>query len=312
VRDRRDVDELASACRNWGRWGPDDELGTLNFVTPETVAAAAREVRSGQVFSLAIAFGPSGPQTGGLGRFNPVHTMLATGTDAAAGCQDHLHVAYADDVIALPCHGATHWDALGHVFYRGAMWNGYDMRLVSSAGAARNAIAVLRDRLVGRGVLLDVARWKGVDALSPGEGIGAADLDAVLRSEGVEVRTGDFLLVRTGQLGRCRREGWGTYAGGDAPGLALDTASWLRDARVAAVAADTWGCEVRPNETEDVYQPWHHVVIPNMGLTVGEIFDLEDLAAACAREGRYTFFFTAPPLPIEGGVGSPVNPLAVL
>lgn len=306
---RDDVDALALEVRNWGRWGDEDELGTLNFVDGDTIRAAREEIRTAQSFSLAIDFGQSGPQVTGQGRrFNPIHWMLQTGTDAAAADDP---CGYADDVFEMPVHGATHWDGLGHVFYGGAMWNGYDMRLVNVQGVGRNAITSVRDRLVGRGVLLDLPRWKGVETLAPGDAVHGEDLDACLEAQKVELRQGDFLLVRTGQVEHCLREGWGSYAGGDAPGLALDTAKWLRDASVAAVATDTWGAEVRPNEVVDFMQPWHRLVIPNVGLTVGEMFRLGELAEACAKDGRYTFFLAAPALPLEGGTGSPVNPLAV-
>jgi kynurenine formamidase len=122
------------------------------------------------------------------------------------------------------------------------------------------------------------------------------------------------VLVRTGQLGKClRSESWGDYAGGDAPGLAFETLNWIHSHEIAAVASDTWGVEVRPNETneEEAYQPWHWVAIPNMGLSVGEIFYLEELAEACADDSRYEFFFVAPPLPITGASGSAVNPIAI-
>ena len=308
---REDVKELAESCRNWGRWGPNDELGTLNFVTPQTVIAAASEIQSGQVLSLSIPFGPSGPQHGRDGRFNPIHLMLATGTDVATDYQQARGGGFADDVVIMPLQCATQWDGLGHIYYEQKMWNGYDVELVGSQGAKRNAITAFKDRLVGRGVLVDVARFKGVDSLAPGERITAKDLEETLAKEGVQIRQGDFLLVRTGQLGRCLTEGWGDYSGGDAPGLALDTSAWLYASEVAAVATDTWGAEVRPNEVPDMYQPWHHVVIPNIGLVVGEIFNLEGLAQACAEDGRYTFFLSAPALPLEGAVGSPVNPLAI-
>jgi kynurenine formamidase len=304
-----EIAALALDCRNWGRWGDDDELGTLNYVTGETILTARDEIRSGQMFSLAIDLGPSGPQTNGFrGRFNPIHWMLQTGTDShAAG---HLS-GVADDVVEVCVHGATHWDGLGHVFFEGAMWNGYDMRLVTAGGVGRNAITEVRSRLVGRGVLADVATWKGAAALDPGVAISADDLDACLDEQGVELKPGDFLLVRTGQMGVCLLEGWGDFAGGDAPGLALDTALWLKQRSVAAVATDTWGAEVRPNTTPELSQPWHRLVIPNVGLTVGEMFDLEELAKACAADGRYTFCLTAPSLPIVGGTGSPVNPIAI-
>lgn len=308
---REDVERLAQQCRNWGRWGADDELGTLNFVTAETIVAAREEIRSGEVYSLAIDFGPSGPQSGRDGRFNPIHLMLATGTDVATDYQRARGGGYADDVIIMPLQCATQWDGLGHIYYQGKMWNGYEVSLVGAGGARKNAITAFRDRLVGRGVLVDVAGCKGVEALAPGQAITIRDLEETLAAEGVEVRRGDFLLVRTGQLGHCLRHGWGDYAGGDAPGLALETASWLYRKEVAAVATDTWGAEVRPNEVPDMYQPWHHVVIPNMGLVVGEIFNLEGLAEAARRDGRYTCFLAAPALPLVGAVGSPVNPLAI-
>lgn len=304
-----DFAEMASECRNWGRWGADDGIGTLNFVSDESIAAAKEEICRGQIIALAIDFGPSGPQTTGQGgRFNPLRWMLETGTDSAARSNPH---GYADDVVQMCVHGATHWDGLGHVFYDGRMWNGYDMRLVSAKGVGRNAITAAKDRCAGRGVLVDVARYHGVDALPPGHAIHAADLDECLEAQQIELRAGDFLLIRTGQIGHAVRNGWGAYAGGDAPGLALDTAEWLRDACVAAVATDTWGAEVRPNELTGMTQPWHRLAIPNVGLTVGEMFNLETLADACAADERYSFFLAAPPLPLEGGTGSPVNPLAI-
>jgi kynurenine formamidase len=112
-------------------------------------------------------------------------------------------------------------------------------------------------------------------------------------------------------MGQCRRDGWGSFAGGDAPGLSFDTAGWLHRNELAAIATDTWGFEVRPNELAESFQPLHQVVLPNMGLHIGEIFDLEALADDCARDGVYEFFFVAPPLPITGAVGSPINPYAI-
>lgn len=308
---REDVSNLAKSCRNWGRWGSDDELGTLNYVTHDTILDASREIRTGEVISLSIPFGPSGPQHGRDGRFNPIHLMLATGTDVATDYQQARGGGFADDVVIMPLQCATQWDGLGHIYYERKMWNGYDVELVGTMGARKNAITAFKDRLVGRGVLVDVARFKGVESLAPGERISAKDIDETLESEGVAVRRGDFLLIRTGQLGACLKNGWGDYSGGDAPGLALDTAPWFFESEVAAVATDTWGAEVRPNEVPDMYQPWHHVVIPNVGLVVGEIFNLEQLSLASAQDGRYTCFLSAPALPIEGAVGSPVNPLAI-
>jgi kynurenine formamidase len=201
---------------------------------------------------------------------------------------------------------------LAHIVFDRHIYNGYDATDVGSKGAIRNDIAKTRDRIVGRGVLLDIPRSKGVPWLEPGEPIHAADLEAAATAQGVAVGRGDIVLIRTGQMAQCRADGgWGAYAGGAAPGLALDSVGWIHDHDIAAIAADTWGAEVLPNETPDVFQPLHIILIVHMGLLVGEIFDLEALAADCAEDGRYEFMFTAPPLPITGGVGSPVNPLAI-
>ena len=313
------VREIAQRCSNWGRWGPDDQLGTLNHIRPDDVAHAATLVRDGRVFSLAIPLDENGPQTGGFGRFNPIHLMIRDGNAAVTGTvvrdfyggRDRW-IRGTDDILILPLQSGTQWDALGHIVFENRIYNGYDATDVGSRGAIRNDIAVARDRVVGRGVLLDMARHAGRPWLDPGEAIHAADLDACARRQGVEVGRGDIVLIRTGQVAQCRDAGaWGTYAGGPAPGLALDTAAWIHERQVAAVAGDTWGLEVQPNETPDVFQPLHIILIVHAGLLVGEIFDLEALADDCASDGRYEFLMSATPLPITGAVGSPVNPLAI-
>jgi len=303
----------AERCKNWGRWGPDDEAGTLNFVSAEDIVGAGRLIRKGKAFSLGLNFDRSGPQRGLWGnRFNPIHTMLATGTDAVSGNQDAGKLRYADDMVSLPLQCGTQWDALGHIFYGDKMWNGYDARLVDSNGAKKNSIDKVKDRMVGRGVLLDVARHVGVECLEDGTAITNDDLDAAARAQGVEIRRGDFVIVRTGQMEERLAKGeWGGYAGGDAPGLAFETCDWIFKKEIAAICTDTWGCEVRPNETDDASQPWHWVVIPMIGITMGEIFYLKDLAADCAADKVYEFLFCGPPLPITGAVGSPLNPMAI-
>lgn len=317
---RDDVDAAASRLSNWGRWGPDDEIGTLNFTTAQDVVDAAGLVREGRVISLALRFDAAGPQNGRsafppVGRFNPVHLMLRTGTDAYSGVLDGRGIRSADDIVILPMQSGTQWDGLGHIFYGDRMWNGYDCRLVSSFGAQKCGIEQTASKLVGRGVLLDVARHLGVEWLDDGFGVDAALLDEVCAAQGVEVRRGDHLLIRTGQLeAKLAAASWDGYNGGDAPGLTFDTLDWLHRAEVAAVATDTWGAEVRPNQSVEagINQPWHWLSIPVLGLTVGEIFDLAELGAACATAERYEFLFVAPALPVTGAVGSPVNPLAIL
>jgi len=307
------IRETGERCRNWGRWGTDDERGTLNYITPEAIVEAARLVKRGAVFSLAIPFNARGPQINQPRRFNPIHRMMITGPDCTTGAITFPGgVGFSDDMVIMPLQCATQWDALSHCFEDGRMYNGYDANEVSSRGAKRNGIDKIANGVVGRGVLLDIPRLKGVKWLEPGCAITAGDLDAALAAHRVTVRSGDALLVRTGHMTLCKdRGGWGTYAGGDAPGLSFHTADWIHQRQIAAVATDTWGMEVRPNEIADSFQPLHQVCIPNMGLTIGEIFFLDDLADDCARDGVYEFFFVAPPLPITGAVGSPINPLAI-
>jgi kynurenine formamidase len=307
-----EVEALASRYNTWGRWGPDDELGALNFIDDEAVRVAAKLVKRGRVISCAMPYDSAGPQKGDLGRTNPVHYMVQDGGDIALGAQDHLaRLRYADDAIAMPLQCATHWDAFSHIFYEGKMYNGYGLENVTSSGARRGALETMREKMVGRGVLLDFPRHLGLEWLEPGHGIGSSDLEACADAQEVEVQRGDILLIRTGQLKQGRTHGWGEYTGGDAPGLSLDSTHFICDRSVAAFATDTWGGEVRPNETDAIYQPLHVVLLVNAGVLFGEMFDLEALAEDCAVDGEYAFLFVAAPLPITGAVGGPLNPVAI-
>ncbi len=314
---RNDVQKAAERCKNWGRWGPNDEIGTLNFTSPEDIVAAAQLVKKGKVISLALNFDERGPQSGktnypALGRFNPIHVMTRTGTDAYSGVLDHRGIRGTDDLVILGLQSGTQWDGLGHILYEDTMWNGYDCRNITSGGAQKAGIQKTKEKMVGRGVLLDVAKAMGKKWLPDGYAITREILDYTAQKQGVEVRRGDYVLVHTGHIERCfNSKSWDGYPGGDAPGFAFETVDWFYAKEVAAVATDTWGAEVRPNETKDTTQPWHWIVIPIMGLTVGEIFYLADLAADCAQDKVYEFMFVAPALPITGAVGSPVNPLAI-
>ena len=183
---------------------------------------------------------------------------------------------------------------------------------VHSGGALKNSITRIKDRAVGRGVLLDIARYKGKDALATSEPISADDLQGCAERQGVSVGEGDFVLVRTGQMEERRQSGgWGDFAGGPAPGLAISAADFFCPRNVAAVATDTWGTEVLPNETPDVFQPLHIIMLVNAGIHLGEMWDMEALAKDCADDGVYEFMLVAPPLTVTGAVGSPVNPQAI-
>jgi kynurenine formamidase len=239
--------------------------------------------------------------------------MLRTGTDAYSGVLDHRGIRAADDIVVMPLQSGTQWDGLGHVFYENTMWNGYDCREVTSAGANKCGIEKTKNRMVGRGVFLDVARVLQTEALDDGYAITGEDLERTAAAHGVRVKRGDFVIVRTGQMeAKLAAGSWDGYPGGAAPGFSFETLDWIHHHEIAAIASDTWGCEVRPNESEaGINQPWHWITIPIMGLTMGEIFFVADLASDCAADNVYEFLFVAPAIPITGAVGSPTNPLAI-
>ncbi len=307
------IAEVAPRVSNAGRWGADDVLGTMNFLTDEKRLEGARLVRHGRSFSLSMPFDMDGPQRGWRRRTNPVHTMLDTGTDAERGVQGFPHgIGGADDVIAMPLQCATQWDGLGHIFDHGMAYNGRRAGdVVTGLGDAITGIETVADRIAGRGVLLDVAHVIGGGELPDGYPISTSDLEQTAAAHGIHVGRGDLVLVRTGQMGRAKRDGWGEYAGGPAPGLSFTTADWLHRAEIAAIATDTWGFEVKPNEFEPGFQPLHQVAIPHIGLFIGEMWDLEELAADCVADGVYEFLLVAAPLRVTGAVGAPLNPIAI-
>lgn len=305
---------LIDKLSNWGRWGSDDELGTLNFLTSERRQAAATEVISGESVSLAMSFDQYGPQPAGDRRLNPQVTMLETGSDLRLGTQEGAIAGwgYADDTVSMALQAATHWDSLAHVFYNFQMYNGYPCELVTSRGAQRNAITAAREGVVGRGVLLDVARTLGEDWLEAGMPIGQRELQMTAEEERVTVRSGDILLVRTGAMERAlQAQSWAGYAYADEAGLSLDALPWIYEHKVAAVATDNWAFEVLPARAS-VMLPVHVVAVVFMGLFLGENFRLDKLARTCERARRYSFFLAGPPIPFTGAVGAPVNPIAVL
>ncbi|MGO4238564.1 cyclase family protein [Pseudarthrobacter sp. YAF2] len=301
---------------NWDRWGDDDEIGTLNFATNEKVGHAAGLVKSGQVLSLALPIEREGPTNPPYPRFSPVHLMTRDGGDVRrAFDQGERGFQYTDDVITMPLQCTTQWDALAHIFYNGQMYGGRPPEDVPSLGALRNSITATKDRMVGRGVLLDIPRMLGRDWLKAGEAIENEDLEKCCESQSVEVGPGDFLLVRTGRLGAVKARGsWGDeFSAGVAAGLGVSAAHFLCTRDVAAVATDTFAAEVIPAQTEaaGIGSPLHVLILQGRGIHIGEMFDLEELAAACAKDGVYEFLFVGAPITVTGAVGSPVNPLAI-
>ena len=299
---------IGGRLSNWGRWGGDDQRGTLNFITPERIVEAARLVRTGKTFELSIPVGADGPQTGLGGRVNPLHFMTVMPTD-------DLHLSgginISDDFISMPLQGATQWDSLAHVGYDDLFYNNVPVGSVMAlGGASRNAIDNALPGIVGRGVLVDIARFRGVEWLQAGEAIEPDELDAALAAQGVSVGSGDVLALRTGWRRKAIVDGWENWMAGN-PGLGLACATWLHDKEIGAVVSDNWCIEVQPSAEGTGILPLHCVLIRDLGMMLGEILDLEDLAADCAADGVWELFLSAAPLRVVGGVGSPVSPLAL-
>jgi len=308
---RVDFDRLAEQLRNWGRWGEADQRGTLNHIGPQTLKSAAAEVQAGKLFNLGLRFDRDGPQLG-RGRFNPMvyATDLFTPLNPAVP-----GVCYSDDVIHMPLQCATQWDALAHVHYDGQLYNGCSARdCLTSKGALKLGINHLAaPGILSRGVLLDIARLKGVERLPIDYAITVDDLNGCAAKQGVSVAPGDILLVRTGHMQHFTKDGDRAAFMGMQPGLSYTCAEWAHDKSLAAVAADNMAVEILNAEGFQSAVPlaFHMLALRDMGMPLGEMFNLEALAADCADDGRYTFMLSAPPLEVTGGFGSPVNPLAL-
>ena len=303
--------DMAARVRNWGRWGPDDDIGTLNLIDEAARRRGAAAVVSGKAFPLGLPLSEAeGIQLGFVeGRVNPTRTMVHINQPVNADQPEW--VCFSEDVVTLATQCATHWDALAHASYGGVIYNGYPASTVSADGAARCGIHRL-GTVVSRGVLLDVARALGRDVLEPGHPIMPGDLDEALALAGVELEPGDIVLVRTGQmvhLAPGRRDLMAyTFP---SPGLTIETAGWFHHHDVAAVATDTLVFEVYPSQHDDAYLPVHLLHLVEMGLTQGQNWVLDALAEDCAADGRYSFLLDATPLPLTQGLGTPLNPVAL-
>ena len=306
-----DVFALGKQYSNWRKWGADDERGTTNYITPEKLKQSAATVRKGKVFSLGIPFDANGPQLGPF-RNNPVHLMSLDGGDNASWTARGIGpLRVCDDWVIMPLQCATQWDGLAHVYYGDYLYNGVSAATVTSAGAEKNSIDKQGEGIVSRGVLLDIARYKGVDWLKHGELITAADLDGAAAKQGVTIEPGDVVLMRTGWRTKYVQDGNRNEFMGGEPGIGVDALPWLYEKQIAAFASDNWAVEVLPGEDAAVALPVHCVAIRDIGLTLGEMFDLDALADDCAEDGVYEFQFMGPVLKVTGAVGSPINPLAL-
>ncbi len=302
----KDFREIGKRVSNWGRWGAEDERGTVNLITPERIVAAAQLVRRGAVFDLGIPLDSSGPQAL-AGRMNPVRLMSEAGAD-----QDYPGgIKWADDYVFMPLQAGSQWDAFGHVWYDGQLYNGFPESAISPHGAKRCSIEAFANGIVGRGVLLDLARSKGVDWLDGGYVITPEDLDRAADSQGVELRPGDVLLVRTGWRKKFVVEADAPAWMAAEPGIGIGSMQWVRDKDLGALCMDNWGIEVIPNEDPLITNPVHCVLLRDIGIPLGEILDFEALASDCQSDGVFEFLFCGPPLKFTGAVGSPINPLAL-
>jgi kynurenine formamidase len=303
--------DLFSTVCNWGRWGAGDERGTLNLITAAKRLEAAGCVRTGRTFSLAVPLGNRGPQRGNARR-NPQHIMTRVGTDPDPVGSLGGGVHCTDDMVIMHLQCATQWDAFSHIIHQGQMYNGFAATEVNSTGARRNSIDKVHGDFVSRSVLLDIPRLRGLDVLAPGYAISSEELDLACERQRVSVGPGDIVLIRTGSLRSWRETGaYDQFNTETQRGLHWETAAWLHEHGVAAVAADNLMVETG-TPTADTTSPLHVLALQQMGLPLGEFFWLEDLADACAQDAKWDFQLIAAALPFEHAVGSPVNPIAVI
>lgn len=302
-----DFTDLARSVNNWGRWGADDERGTLNLIDAAKVREATSLVRDGKRFSLAIPMWEDGPQLGFVkGRTNPIRTTIAH-HELMGG--DEAGVRFNDDAVSMGVQAATHWDALSHVSYDGRMYNGFSPNVVDDTGATKLGADKLGP-IVGRAVLLDLPLALGVERLQGGHAVTADDLNWAVERTKTTVGAGDIVLLRTGQMQLLHAGDRMAYLISTA-GPSLQSVQWFRDRDVAAVATDNLSFEVFPGEIDDVFLPVHMLHIVEMGLVQGQNFDLEALAADCAADGRYEMMLVATPEPIVNASGAPTTPVAI-
>jgi len=303
-----DFDQVFERVKNWGRWGPDDQLGTLNFITTERVRDAAHLVRSGRRVSMAIPInkvaGPDNP--------NQALHFVTQGHDIDIGSSG---LTFGLDFLGMAFHGDchTHVDALCHIAYKGLTYNGKRAaEVLTSHGATTQDIAVQAVGLVGRGVLFDLPRFRGVPWLEPGEAVTRAELEAVERAQGVAIGEGDIFVFRTGHHRRRLETGaWDNSPAGEGKaGLHIDTIPWMHERGISAFLPDGDG-EAIPSCVDGMTYPIHPLQITAMGMLTADSLNLEDLSRLCAEEGRYAFMVVGLPLRLPGGTGSPWNPIAI-
>jgi len=306
-----DVLHYFSALSNWGRWGAEDQLGTLNFITPEKTRRAVGLVREGVTISCARTIryeaGPDSPAP-------PIHYMVESGEGWASGEKVSTRRNQASvDFFGMVFHGhtITHLDSLAHFFWEGKMYNGRPAHLVStSLGATVESVEVAKDGIITRGVLVDVPMLRGINWLERGAGVMPQDIEEAERRCGFRVEEGDILIVRTGQLQRRHQEGPVNPVVAGSTACQAACLPLFHQRGIAMICSDT-GNDVMPPQYERLTNPIHQVGIVAMGLWILDNADLEDLAAACRQRHRWEFMLCVGPLRLFNGTGSPLNPIAV-
>jgi len=313
-----EIATLAAEVSNWGRWGDDDELGCGNLLSAESTRRGTAAVRDGRRISLAAELKADGIQVGQPARrYNPILTVTSLNErdKFAPGIWEGT-----DDLVTMSTCAGTHVDALSHVSYDGFLYNGVPTSAVTAQYGASKLGAEKLPPIVTRGLLLDVARAKGVDSLdeiSPGYAITAEDLDAAAELVRVTPAPGDVILVRTGQMRHYHAGDRQRYTVGtdfSQPGLSVHTIGWIHRHDLAGAFVDTYAYEAFPPTQAD----WsdclavHLLQIRDMGLLQGQNWDLEELADACAERGSGEVLLVAAPEPLVGATSAPVAPVAVL
>ena len=307
---------LKDSPKNWGKGGPDDEVGSLNYLTPEVILKAAGSIKQGKVFTLQVKMAnpegdPVWPGRSGAVRTTVIdegHYIAGKGVDFAGGAH------YADDYMTCFLQGSTQYDALGHVWYDGQIWNGYDAKTTIGGLAKASVLPIAEKGIVGRGILLDMARFRGKDVLDVAETFTHEDLMACAKAQGTEILPRDILVIRTGWIGKfykvTREEFYGNFV---EPGLTHSDAlvRWFHEMEIPNLVTDTIANEVTVDPVSGVVLPLHNALMRNLGVTLTEICWLDDLAADCVADGQWTFLYVAAPLKVVGGTGAPVNPIAI-
>lgn len=309
-------DLLGSAPRNWGRWGLEDEIGAVNLLTHEDVLRAARSIQEGSVFALGTPIGGDEGEPVWPGRPQSQRLNVRDRASYTCGRVDPFPggFEYAEDVLTVYTHGSTHVDAIGHGWYGGEIYNGYSADRTIDAMNVAGVSEIAKRGIIGRGILVDVARYKQKAHLGRGEAFTLGDVVAAAGSQGTKIRPHDILLLRTGWLSLFYNDRSAFYEEPFLePGLLYeeDVPEWFRKNEITAFGTDTIANEIQPQPGTGVMSVLHAALLRNLGIPFIEILWLEDLARACADARRWEFMFIASPLRIVGGTASPVNPLAV-